>query len=167
MNYHPRQIGNKTERYALIQEGERDIFIIGLNPSTADETKLDPTMRRTMQIAEFNGYDGFIMLNLYPQRSTKPKDLARNIDIDIHKRNLEIIEDLLKNNTSIDVWLAFGANICIRKYLLSCFKDIINILHKHNANLFYINKLTKAGFPPHPLYQKTNYLKPYHNHICL
>ena len=116
MNYHPRQIGNKTERYALIQEGERDIFIIGLNPSTADETKPDPTMRRTMQIAEFNGYDGFIMLNLYPQRFTKPKDLARNIDIDIHKRNLEIIEDLLKNNTSIDVWLAFGANICIRKY---------------------------------------------------
>ena len=79
MNYHPRQIGNKTERYALIQEGKRDIFIIGLNPSTADETKPDPTMRRTMQIAEFNGYDGFIMLNLYPQRSTKPKDLARNI----------------------------------------------------------------------------------------
>ena len=94
MNYHPKQIGDNKTRYALIQEGQKTIFVIGLNPSTANESSPDPTMQFTMRIAEYNGYDGFIMLNLYPLRATKPKDLPKDIDIELHNQNLREIENL-------------------------------------------------------------------------
>lgn len=159
MKYHPKQIGDKNTRYALIQEGQRPLFVIGLNPSTADESSPDPTMQFTMRIAEYNGYDGFIMLNLYPLRATKPKDLPKDCDIELHEQNLCEIENLLKSRTNVDVWLAFGNGISKRKYLSSCFKDILYLLKKYNAHLFYINNLTKAGYPPHPLYQKVDFFK--------
>lgn len=161
MKYHPTQIGNNKTRYALIQEGQKTIFVIGLNPSTANESSPDPTMQFTMRIAEYNGYDGFIMLNLYPLRATKPKDLPKDCDIELHKQNLYEIENLLKSRENVDVWLAFGNGICKRKYLSSCFEDILKLLEKYDAHLFYINNLTKAGYPPHPLYQKANYFKNY------
>lgn len=157
MKYHPKQIGTNKTRYALIQEGQQTLFVIGLNPSTADESSPDPTMQFTMRIAEYNGYDGFIMLNLYPLRATKPKDC----NIELHKQNLFEIEQLLKSQENIDVWLAFGNGISKRKYLPSCFEDILRLLKKYNAHLYYINNITKAGYPPHPLYQKTNYFSDY------
>lgn len=161
MKYHPTQIGNNKTRYALIQEGQKTLFVIGLNPSTANESSPDPTMQFTMRIAEYNGYDGFIMLNLYPLRATKPKDLPKDYDIELHKQNLYEIENLLKSRTNVDVWLAFGNGICKRKYLSSCFEDILKLLEKYDAHLYYINSLTKSGYPPHPLYQKKNYFKDY------
>ncbi len=128
MKYHPKQIGDNITRYALIQEGQKTIFVIGLNPSTANESSPDPTMQFTMRIAEYNGYDGFIMLNLYPLRATKPKDLPKDCDIELHKQNLYEIENLLKSRANVDVWLAFGNGIRKRKYLSSCFEDILKLL---------------------------------------
>ena len=162
MKYHPKQIGNNKKRYALIQEGQKTLFILGLNPSSADESSPDPTMQFTMRIAEYNGYDGFIMLNLYPLRATKPKDLPEDCDIELHKENLCEIEKMLKSRTNIDIWLAFGNGISKRKYLSSCFVDIMNLLKKYNAHLYYINNLTKEGYPPHPLYHKASIFKDYY-----
>lgn len=159
MEYHPKQIGNEKNRFALIQEGKRTLFVIGLNPSTADAKKPDPTMKATLRIAEYNGYDGFVMLNLYPLRATEPKDLPREVDLKLHEQNLQEIDNLLKERKDVDVWVAFGANVKRRKYLLICFKDIVKHFQKNNVHWYYINKLTKDAYPPHPLYQKTDLLK--------
>ena len=75
MDYKPFQIGDKTNRFALVQEGQRTLFVIGLNPSTADSLTPDPTMKAVLRIAEYNHFDGFIMINLYPLRATEPSDL--------------------------------------------------------------------------------------------
>ncbi len=61
-----------TVRYLLKKEGKRILYVIGINPSTANQEKPDRTIRRVMGFAEDNGFDGFAMINLYPQRSTLP-----------------------------------------------------------------------------------------------
>ena len=43
MQYRPKQIGDAEVRYALIQKGNRMLFVVGLNPSTADTEKPDPS----------------------------------------------------------------------------------------------------------------------------
>lgn len=62
-----KMIGNTGRlRYVLSKPGKNVLFVIGVNPSTANEEKPDPTMRKVIGFAEVNGFDGFVMLNLYP-----------------------------------------------------------------------------------------------------
>lgn len=159
MNYKPFQIGDETNRFALVQEGKRTLFVIGLNPSTADSMIPDPTMKAVLRIAEYNHFDGFIMINLYPLRATEPSDLPVTLDQSLHEQNLDEIKKLIKDRPVVDVWLAYGANIKKRKYLKCCLSDIVNVFKDYNVNWYYINELTKEGFPKHPLYQKTGHLK--------
>ncbi len=65
-------------RYALWREWgdpSRRVAFIGLNPSTADETEDDPTMRRCIAFARDWGFGAFDMLNLFAWRSTDPLGL--------------------------------------------------------------------------------------------
>lgn len=63
-------------RYTLdiIWDGAKPMAVfIGLNPSTADETQDDPTIRRCRGFAERWGCGGMRMLNLFAFRATDPK----------------------------------------------------------------------------------------------
>lgn len=65
-------------RYWLLRvwdETKPIIAFIGLNPSTADETADDPTIRRCMVYAKDWGYGGLLMLNMYGFRSTDPNKM--------------------------------------------------------------------------------------------
>ena len=66
--YTPKQITRAFE-YAMF---------IGLNPSTADETKDDPTIRKCIGFAKRWGYGALCMTNLFAFRATQPKDMKRN-----------------------------------------------------------------------------------------
>ncbi len=63
-----------SHRYILGEKGDRILACIGVNPSTAYPENLDPTLNSVKNIALHNGFDGWVMYNLYPQRSTNPKD---------------------------------------------------------------------------------------------
>ena len=49
-------------------------MFVGLNPSTADETADDPTIRRCMAFARDWGYGALCMANLFAYRATDPAD---------------------------------------------------------------------------------------------
>ncbi len=51
------------------------VAFVGLNPSTADAEKDDPTIRKCVGFARRLGFGGIVMLNLYTYRATKPADL--------------------------------------------------------------------------------------------
>ncbi len=70
----------RTFRYGLYRTWEMEkkpLIVIGLNPSTADETKDDPTIRRCMRYAKDWGLGGLVMLNIFAYRSTDPKGLRQ------------------------------------------------------------------------------------------
>lgn len=50
-------------------------MFVGLNPSTADETQDDPTIRRCVGYAKRWNYGGLCMVNLFAFRATQPKDM--------------------------------------------------------------------------------------------
>jgi hypothetical protein len=56
------------------------VAFIGLNPSTADETQDDPTIRRCIGFAKSWGFRGMMMLNLFAFRATDPKDMKAAAD---------------------------------------------------------------------------------------
>ena len=59
-------------RYILGTRGENPLICIGINPSTAQPGDLDNTLKSVERIAKNNGYDSFIMFNVYAQRATDP-----------------------------------------------------------------------------------------------
>ena len=78
-----------TCRYSLEKQGNNELIVLGLNPSTADSTKPDRTMKKVMHYAEQEGFDGFAMINLYPRRATKPVNLGE-FNKEIHARNSHV-----------------------------------------------------------------------------
>lgn len=147
-------IGDKENvRYALVQKGLRTLYVVGLNPSTANDTEADNTMKRVMKFAEYNGFDGFVMLNLYPQRATHPSELHRECDPDYFQNNLKIIEQFISEEDGATVLLAYGNNIGTREYLKESQRAIIELCKRYNAKIVCV-ALTKYGIPKHPLYAK-------------
>ena len=56
-------------RYILGTRGEHPLICVGINPSTAAPDALDPTLQSVERIALSNGYDSFLMFNVYAQRA--------------------------------------------------------------------------------------------------
>ena len=52
-------------RYILGTRGADPLICIGVNPSTAEPGNLDNTLKSVERIAAGNGYDSFIMFNVY------------------------------------------------------------------------------------------------------
>lgn len=70
-------------RYALWRtwgENSQHVMFIGLNPSTADESVDDPTIRRCIGFAKAWGFDGIYMLNLFAFRATDPQNMKGAAD---------------------------------------------------------------------------------------
>lgn len=68
---------DNSSRFVLGIDGANPLVCLGLNPSTAEPGHLDPTVSRVQEAARRNGFDGFIMLNVYPKRDTLPRQPAR------------------------------------------------------------------------------------------
>ncbi len=146
-------IGDTQNRFVLGKQGKTPLFVIGLNPSTADDKTPDPTMRKVMGIAERHKCDSFVMLNLYPQRTTNPNGLHEQLDEILFKQNLQEIIKTLNTVKKPFVFVAWGDNIGIRKYLYRCAKEIITQIGD-NAVWLKTGALTKNGNPRHPLYAR-------------
>lgn len=149
-------------RYALIKEGTNPLIVVGLNPSTADETSPDNTMKSVLRIAGNNHYDGFVMLNLYPLRSTEPRMLPiESVDENHHQNNLQIVKDILLRYPYSDILVAYGNFALERKYLKKYAEELLVIFQDMNRNILCIDK-TKKGMPKHPLYASAkSLLKPF------
>lgn len=143
-------IGNNHVRYALVKHGKNPLIVFGINPSTADEQKPDATMKKVMGFASRHGYDGFIMLNIYPQRATNINNLPNEISEEIHSQNLKTIGGLLKSIIRPKILMAYGNSIGAKSYLKNCLKDILKVLQPLNAEYYQLGELTGCGNPRHP-----------------
>ncbi len=142
-------------RYILGTKGEKPLICIGINPSTAAPDDLDNTLKSVERIALHNGYDSFIMFNVYAQRATNPDDMERNFNEFLHAENMKAFEYVLKlSKSKPSIWAAWGNIIEKRDYLSECVLTMAEIGKRYNASWFTAGKISAKGHPHHPLYLK-------------
>ena len=140
-------------RYILGTRGESPLICIGINPSTAAPDDLDNTLKSVERIALSNGYDSFIMFNVYAQRATDPDDMERCCNELLHEENMKAFEYVLSlSKDSPSVWAAWGNIIEKRRYLPDCVRSMIEIGERYSAKWYSAGKISKKGHPHHPLY---------------
>lgn len=146
-------------RYILGTRGDHPVVCIGINPSTAAPDRLDNTLKSAQRIALNNGYDSFIMMNVYAQRATVPDDMEKTLNAMMHAENMKAftwVLDRISEKERPDLWAAWGAIIEKRDYLASCVMDMIRIGTRYGARWLTAGPRSKAGHPHHPLYLKSN-----------
>ena len=143
----------KTYRWTLKREwdGGKRVCFIGLNPSTADYTVDDPTVKRWMHFAEAWGYGGFVAVNLYPFRSSSPADCREwsnyeNNGPDWYAR------DAMAQNLEVVAREAEGADLVVACWGAGVW-DVAwleIVLEKIDRDIYCFGK-TKYGDPIHPM----------------
>ena len=149
-------------RYILGTRGKNPLICIGINPSTARPDDLDNTLKSVERIALGNGFDSFIMFNVYAQRATDPDAMERQCNYALHKENLEAFRYVLSISDSPSIWAAWGTIIEKRDYLPVCLKDMLETGKQYGAKWYCAGAVSKKGHPHHPLYlRKDEKLKPF------
>ena len=149
-------------RYLLGTRGSNPLICIGINPSTAKPDALDNTLKSVERIALGNGFDSFLMFNVYAQRATSPDDMEKVYNPALHRENLEAFRYILSISDKPAVWAAWGAIIEKRPYLPDCVRDLVGAGEAFGASWYCAGAITKKGHPHHPLYlRKDEKLRPF------
>lgn len=146
--------------FALILTGEKPLVTLGLNPGDADSEQADETLSKLMEIAEFNGFDSVISLNIYPQRGKTVNDLDDQLKPELLYRNLVAIREVTKDLSEPVVLLAYGDNILKRDYLERCLAEVMGELNLVQPQYKAI-KINKSGLPAHPYFHEPGKLVAY------
>jgi hypothetical protein len=140
---------DRRHRYTLLHRinplfGEKLIMWIGLNPSTADEQQLDPTLTRIRGFSEREGYDGFLLTNIFGFRATDPKVMRNTPDPVGPENDAALLEAAQRCDKVVAAWGAHGVH---QDRALA----VAKLLGKHKL---WCLGTTKDGHPRHPLYVK-------------
>lgn len=126
-------------------------YFIMLNPSTADASVDDPTIRRCIGLAKRDGYGGIVVINLFAFRATSPADMKRaddpigpENDGHIWSTLGGLVPENVRPGTIIAAWGAHGA---FRKRAA----EVEQAAKRAGVDLFCFG-FTNQGTPRHPLY---------------
>lgn len=141
---------DRVFRYVLVdswapQKG-RAMFI-GLNPSTADEYQLDPTLKRIRRWVELWGLGGFVMTNLFAFRSPHPAVMQAAPDPVGPENDKRILEFAESSEMIVAAWGNGGA---FQGRAGSVETLIAEVAFRLVPDVHCLG-FTKDGFPIHPL----------------
>jgi hypothetical protein len=142
---------NGDYRYTLMRQwdwSDKVVTFIGLNPSTADATQDDPTIRRCVGYARDWGYGCLYMVNLFAYRSTDPLQLQLARDPVGPLNDKTILEVVGRSQLVVAAWGNHGIYMNRDLKVRELLKGKLHAL-----------KVSKIGQPGHPLYLKKT-LKP-------
>ncbi|WP_191964787.1 DUF1643 domain-containing protein [Synechococcus sp. RSCCF101] len=141
---------NGAVRVLLGTGGDAALIVLGLNPSTADQHRSDPTVRRVAAVATGNGFNGFVLANLYPLRATDPRDLPQQADPRLLAHNQHCIDALVRANRERVIWAAWGEGIALRRYLADSLAALACRLRPLSCRWIHHGPITRHGHPRHP-----------------
>lgn len=124
------------------------VVFVGVNPSTADATLDDATVRKWTGFASRWGtYAGFDVGNLFAFRSTDVKALASAADPVGPENDRHLFDLLSEADTVVPCW---GDRAKIPKCLWPRIDRVRSLIAQSAAPVFVFG-LTKGGDPKHPL----------------
>jgi hypothetical protein len=118
------------------------IAFIMLNPSTADESENDPTIRRCLGYAKDWGYGRLVVGNLFAYRTSDPSNL-RNCEDPVGPENDQYLHEICETADMVICAWGVGGDLYNREQ---------EVTNKLNFDLYALDT-TKDGHPNHPLYQ--------------
>jgi hypothetical protein len=142
-------------RYTLTRAGDRrsgnrgEAMFLMLNPSTADATFDDPTIRRCRAFASSWGFSGITVANLYALRSTNPAALWRHHDPVGPENDTYLFEMATKHGCVVCAWGASARDDRVA--------TVVKLLRVAGAQLTCLG-ITQSGAPRHPLYVRGDQL---------
>lgn len=125
--------------------------VIGMNPSHARETESDNTVNHVMDVSR-REHSGWLMLNLYPERSPKPSALGV-YDAGLSAANCEAIERVLRLVGATEVLGAWG-NMGKSVTLKQARTDVLALLDRMGVRIYTLDALLNTGNPGHPYPRK-------------
>ncbi|HZL19866.1 MAG TPA: DUF1643 domain-containing protein [Polyangia bacterium] len=143
----------RTWRYCLTRDvdpmlGEGTVAFVGLNPSTADETQDDPTIRRCIRFARDWGYARLKMVNLYAFRTTHPYVL---------KAVAESGTDIVGPENDHTLALVFGgSDLIVAAWGVHAETERVAQITDDGRWPLHCLGLTRDGAPRHPLYMRAD-----------
>jgi len=115
-----------------------------LNPSTADEVKLDPSCTRARVYAEQWGFGALIVTNLFGWRATDPDDMKAARDPVGRGNDAAIVEAARHSKLVVCAWGNHGAH-------LERAERVVRLLEEEKVALHAL-RVNGGGHPAHPLY---------------
>jgi hypothetical protein len=118
-----------------------------LNPSIANETDLDPTLRRVKRFARDWGFGGMRIVNAFAIVSTDPAmlrglDACSDLENDAHI--LDVVQECPR------VMVGWGANLADRRIVYR--REQLDKLLSRATGEVLAWRITASGHPQHPLY---------------
>lgn len=141
-----------TYRYWLMRHWDYDLKPAGfvmLNPSTADATQDDPTIRKCVEFARTWGAGGIEVVNLFAYRATDPKALAEYKGDLVGPENDRSIRDVLEHCFPL---VAAWGNKVPKRHLARV--DAVKRIMREVGLPVQCLKKNANGSPGHPLYIK-------------
>jgi len=133
------------------------LLVVGLNPSIADESILDPTCRRCVGFARLWGFAGLMMMNAFAFRATDPAAMMLAPD-------LVWAENLTKIQTEAGVTMSEGGAVLAawgnggrHRHRSADVRQALSLATRgaYPSGVACLG-LTKSGEPKHPLYLAAN-----------
>lgn len=137
----------ESYRYAIGKKGKNMLFTVCMNPSAASDEISDKTVNRIINASIQLGYDGWVVLNTYPERATNSAHLDE-YNKDLAEMNLAVIREYIAKNEIKEVWGAWG-NLN-RKALKEGRNSILALFKELDVKVFHFAEPTKNGEPRHP-----------------
>jgi hypothetical protein len=119
-----------------------------LNPSTADATQDDPTIRRCIGFARAWGYGALEVVNLFACRATDPERLRRVPDPVGPENDRHILRAVRRASETVVAWGNRGVH-------LGRHDAVLRLLRRRRVAVHCLGR-TQAGHPRHPLYLRTD-----------
>jgi len=136
---------DRTKRYALWRiwdDTKPKVMFIGLNPSKANETQDDPTIRRVIRFAHDWGFGAVYMCNLFSQVTPYPEELKLSTftfdDVYI------LIQTSMLCDEVVFCWGAFKGSEIRAQQAIKMFPNAVAL------------EINKNGSPKHPLYVRAD-----------
>ena len=115
-----------------------------LNPSTADERRLDPSCTRARVYAERWGFGGLIVTNLFAWRATDPDEMKAARQPVGRGNDAAIVAAAREASLVVCAWGNHGAHLGRSVW-------VVSLLRKTGIDL-HVLKMNSGGEPSHPLY---------------